>query len=158
GVISSPFSGVPSRTRIGGPPRRYPATSPEVSRRLGMLGSTRGTMSSTTIVRWDGDLRVASEVLTRGFAGYGVPQRETPEAVQRQVEAGYIAPARSFLALDSGIAIGGAFAAARPDGCARLHALVVDPGWRRRGLGRALLRAARNDLEAAGSWEVGTET
>ena len=115
-------------------------------------------MSSTTIVRWDGDLRVASEVLTRGFAGYGVPQRETPEAVQRQVEAGCIDPARSFLALDSGVAIGGAFAAARPDGCARLHALVVDPGWRRRGLGRALLRAARNDLEAAGSWEVGTET
>jgi ribosomal protein S18 acetylase RimI-like enzyme len=114
-------------------------------------------MGDTTIVRWDGDLRVAADVLTRGFADYAVPQRESPEDLRRQVEDGYVDPARSFLAFDAGVAVGGSFAAVRPDGRARLHALVVDPGWRRRGIGRALLHATRDALSAAGCDEIVTE-
>lgn len=97
---------------------------------------------------WTGDLAVASDVLTRGFSDYAVPVSESPQDVQRQLDDQYFRPETSRIAWVDGRAVGGVFAVRRDDGRGRIAAMAVDPGYRRRGLGRALL-AALPDLGRA---------
>lgn len=98
---------------------------------------------------WNGDLKVASAVLTAGFADYPVPQSETPEDIARQISDGYISPDASWIAMYGGTAIGGIFGAARADRRARIHSMAVAPEYRQRGTGRQLLAAFLNGMDAA---------
>ena len=106
---------------------------------------------------WNGDLNVASTVLTAGFADYPVPQSESPKDIARQISDGYISPDASWIAMDRGTAIGGIFGAARADGRARIHSMAVASEYRRHGTGRQLLAAFLNGMDAAGVGAVHLE-
>lgn len=114
-------------------------------------------VQSAQIVPWNGDAKTASAVLTSGFSDYAIPQVETNEAIIGQVNDGYIAADSSFIARSEGAAVGGVFAAFRPDGKARIHSMAIDPPARGHGLGRELLQRAIAGLWTRGCSEIHLE-
>lgn len=96
-------------------------------------------------------------MLTAGFADYPIPQSETPEDIARQIFDGYISADASWIAVHGGAAIAGIFGAARADKRARIQSMAVAPAHRRRGIGRQLLAAFLNEMDAAGIGAVHLE-
>lgn len=112
---------------------------------------------SIQIEAWDGDLDIASRVLTEGFADYPVPQRETPEDIQEQIAIQYIEPRNSWIARDGSRAVGGIFAALRRDGRVRIHSMAVVPDARRNGVGGTLMARALASFHEVTSGNVHLE-
>jgi ribosomal protein S18 acetylase RimI-like enzyme len=88
-------------------------------------------------------------IFARAFEGYLVPIPDDPAAFERRVVGEGIDLGASRLALVDGDVAGVILVARRGD-VSRIAGLGVNAPWRRRGIGRALSRAAVDDARARG--------